>query len=378
MSSFLSQLDHRDKGNRLVVIGGGSWGTTLAKLLSPYYPLSLWVRTEDQALQIKRDRENRRYLPSIPLPPAVEVEVVGEVSPLPTDIIILAVPAHQLRVTLHRIASGYLHQPVVIGTKGLEWTGGERLKTCSQVVSEVLPGAPFVVWGGPNIAEEIARGLPTRAVLASDDPHLLSRVARRLTTPMLTFEFSRDVRGVELCSALKGLIAIALGLVDGLELGVNFAALVLTYGLQELGTLSELLGISPSTIYSIAGLGDSLASGLSPRGRNRTFGKLLAQGYSPRQAQRKVGMVVEGLFILLSISQWDSLDLPLPLFSFLKTVVLPWGESDSSDSSLNLPSVEAMPDRCLTPAHIRDLLVETILHYPRLSPRHIQKVPLVV
>ncbi|MFN3821151.1 MAG: NAD(P)H-dependent glycerol-3-phosphate dehydrogenase [bacterium] len=358
-----------------MVIGGGSWGTTLAKLFSPYYPLILGVRTCEQAIQIKRDRENRRYLPGIPLPPELEVEGLGEVSFLPNDILILAVPAHQLRATLHQLASQYLHQPVVIGTKGLEWTGGERLKTCSQVVSEVLPEAPLVVWGGPNISWEIAKGLPARAVLASEDPHLLSRVARRLTTPQLTFEFSRDVRGVELCSALKGLIAIALGLVDGLGLGVNCAALVLTYGLQELVTLADLLGISPATIYGIAGLGDSLASGLSPRGRNRTFGQLLAQGYSPRQAQQKVGMVVEGLFILLTLSQWDSLDLPLPLFSFLKTVVLPNGDGNSF---LNLTSDESMPDSSVTPPQIRDRLIETILHYPRMSRRHILKVPQVV
>lgn len=347
---------------RVVIVGGGNWGTALALLEAEQRPVLLWTRTEQQAEELNRTRENRTYLPGITLPERIEVGVIGSVPLNPFDIVILAVPTQHLREAVITLKPCYHQQIVIAASKGLEVAGGASLRTPSQVVQEEIPGAPLVVWGGPNIAGEIAKGLPARAILAASDMSLLVQASQNLRTSRLTFEFTRDVRGVELCSAVKGLIAIALGMVEELGLGVNFASLVLTYGLREFVALAEFLGISPATIYGIAGLGDAAASGLSPQGRNRMFGKLIAQGFSFQEAQQKVGMAVEGLFILLTLTEWEMLEIPLPLFSVIRKIVFPPLNLSPMSSSNGELSVNGKSHKEM----VRDALIEAVLNYPRL------------
>ena len=141
----------------------------------------------------------------------------------------------------------------------------------------------------------MAAGLPSKAVLASHDLTALTKVARSLRNQTLIFELSRDVDGVELCAALKGVIAVGVGIVDGLALGDNMTALLMTSGLREFVEIAEFLEIRHKTIYGIAGLGDLITTCISPNSRNRRFGRLLGQGVSTEEALKQVGMVVEGV-----------------------------------------------------------------------------------
>jgi len=235
-------------------------------------------------------------------------------------------------------------QIVVNSAKGFEH---HSMKTLSQVIEDVLPGVQLVVWSGPNIAHEIALGKPARAVLAGRDMSVLSRTARCLRNDGISFEISRDVRGVELCASLKGILAIAVGIADGLELGDNFIGLLISYGLGEFAAIAEFMGIPKATIYGIAGLGDCLTSSLSPYGRNRRFGRLIGKNTQPEDAMQQVGMVVEGVQMMMTITELEDLNVATPLFSMVKRIIFdPNGD-------------------------IRDLIVDTVMNYNVDTPSRI-------
>ena len=313
----LSDLKSGASGD-LVVVGAGNWGTTLARLLAPHRRTRLWTRTAQHAEAILGTGENQKYLPGLRLPPELVVEPFGASAPKPEDLILIAVPSHQVRAVAEQLLPIWEGQIIVNTAKGYEH---HSMKTLSQVIQELLPAAQLVVWSGPNIAGELAVGKPTRAVLAGRDMAVLTRAVRMLRNGQVSFEISRDVRGVELCASLKGIIAITIGLADGLELGDNFIGLLVAYGLREFAAVAEFMGIAKDTIYGIAGLGDCVTSSLSPSGRNRRFGKLVGQGMPSEQAVQEVGMVVEGVQMLLTITELEDLSVPTPLFSAVKKIV---------------------------------------------------------
>lgn len=331
----------------IVVVGAGNWGTTLAMLLAPHRSTRLWTRSREHADQINRSGVNEKYLPGIDLPSQLDIEPIGDSPIAMDDLIIIAVPSHQVRTVTQQLQPNWSGQIVVNSAKGFEH---HSMKTLSQVIEDVLPGVPLVVWSGPNIAHEIALGKPARAVLAGRDMSVLSRTARCLRNDGISFEISRDVRGVELCASLKGILAIAIGIADGLDLGDNFLGLLISYGLGEFAAIAEFMGIPKPTIYGIAGLGDCLTSCLSPFGRNRRFGNLIGNGTSPGEAMKQVGMVVEGVQMMLTITELEDLNVATPLFSMVKRIIFnPNGD-------------------------IRNLIVDTIMHYNVYTPSRIPAV----
>jgi len=303
---------------KIVVIGAGNWGTTLAHIFSAEHDVLLCTRTSEHAESINRDRENIKYLKGIGL--SGRVRAARHLSePFEyDDIIVVSVPSNQVRHIAHDLNGRLLSQPLICASKGFEHSS---MKTMSEVLHDEIPSAPIVVLTGPNIAREIAEGKPTKAILASKDFAAVSRVVKTLKNDLIAFEICNDVKGVELCAALKGIIAIGVGIADGLGLGMNFMGVLMTYGLREFTRISEFLGVSPKTIYGIAGLGDMIATCLSPDSRNRKFGFMLGRGAEPESALRNVGMVVEGVQMAKTIAELENLNIPIPLFATIAKII---------------------------------------------------------
>jgi len=313
---------------KIIVIGAGNWGTTLACLFGKSNRVSLWTHNPDHAAEMNASRENRRYLSGIIFPDSLSAvpmfgEEIGK-----EDVVVMVVPSRVVPQVSRELRPRLNGQPLVCASKGFQHS---TFKTMSQVVIDAIPDSPLIVLSGPNIAREIAMGKPTKAVLASDNLQALSSVTRLFRNDLLSFEISRDVQGVELCAALKGVIAIGVGIADGLELGDNFIGVLMTYGLREFVAIAEFLGISHKTIYGIAGLGDLIATCMSRNSRNRRFGALLGRGASTDDALREVGMVVEGVQMAKTIVDMGELNISIPLFSTIAEIIFS-GNDHVSDS----------------------------------------------
>jgi len=300
------------------VIGAGNWGTTLAKLFADTSDVILCTHSAEHADEINSNHENKRYLSGILLPSSLMAVALSEVVFKPDASVVLAVPSRALPDLVHELRPRLNGNPLVCATKGFQHAS---FKTMGQLVRESIPESPLIVLSGPNIARELAAGLPSKAVLASHNLTVLTRVARALRNNTLVFELSRDVDGVELCAALKGVIAVGVGIADGLELGDNMTALLMTYGLREFVEIAEFLEIRHKTIYGIAGLGDLITTCISPNSRNRRFGRLLGQGVLTADALIQVGMVVEGVQMARTIVEMGDLNIRIPLFSTIAKAI---------------------------------------------------------
>ena len=300
------------------VIGAGNWGTTLAKLFASANEVSLCTHSVEHAAEINELHENRRYLAGISLPPLLTAVPLADAVFAPDDVVVLAVPSYALPELSQTVRSRVAGLPLVCATKGFQHA---TFKTMGQLVRETIPESPLIVLSGPNIARELAAGLPSKAVLASHDLTALTKTARALRNDTLIFELSRDVDGVELCAALKGVIAVGVGIADGLALGDNMTALLMTSGLREFVEIAEFLEIRHKTIYGIAGLGDLITTCISPNSRNRRFGRLLGQGIPTKEALAQVGMVVEGVQMARTIVEMGDLNISIPLFSTIARAI---------------------------------------------------------
>jgi glycerol-3-phosphate dehydrogenase (NAD(P)+) len=269
---------------RFLVAGAGSWGTAFAHLLVQRgHDVVLGCRTAEQAESIATSGRNARYLPK------VDLRAVGAVAlddaPGDVDVAVVAVPSKWFADVVARLPGG---APVLSLTKGLDPATGERL-------SSRVEGRPVAVLSGPNIAEEIAVGLPTAAVIASDDGFLAGRLQHAINSSVFRTYVNPDIVGVELCAAAKNVIALAAGGVDGLDLGDNAKASLITRGLAEMARLGEAAGARSETFAGLAGMGDLIVTCWSAQGRNRRAGELIAQGRTPDEAAAEIGQTVEGL-----------------------------------------------------------------------------------
>lgn len=304
------------------VIGAGNWGTTLAQLFAAGNEVTLCTSSAQHAEEINAGRENQRYLPGIPLCASLTALPLALCRFEPDDIVALAVPSRALPELALGLRPRLAGNPLVCATKGFQHAS---FKTMGQLVRETIPESPLIVLSGPNIARELAAGLPSKAVLASHDLTALTRTARALRNETLIFELSRDVDGIELCAALKGVIAVGVGIADGLSLGDNMTALLMTYGLREFVEIAEFLEIRHKTIYGIAGLGDLITTCISPNSRNRRFGRLLGQGVTTEEALKQVGMVVEGVQMARTIVEMGDLNISIPLFAMIARAIFQEG-----------------------------------------------------
>jgi len=283
-------------GAARAVVGAGTWGTTLALLLARSGPVTLIARDKEQAAALAETRENARYLPGVMLP--VEIEVVTELEALRDahDLVILAVPSGAMRAVCAAAEPSIAPEAVLLSVaKGIE---RGSLRRMTQVVVEEIPSAAgrVAAMSGPNLALEVARGLPASSVIGAEDEAVSDRVIAILASRSFRLYRNRDVIGVELCGALKNIIAIAAGATDRLGFGDNGKAGLITRGLAEMTRLGVAAGANPLTFAGLAGIGDVLATCSSSLSRNHQLGVELAEGRRWTDIEGNLPGVAEGAY----------------------------------------------------------------------------------
>jgi glycerol-3-phosphate dehydrogenase (NAD(P)+) len=299
---------------RVAVVGAGAWGTTLAILVGRVEPVILLTHDADAAARIESARENVRRLPGVALPDSVHVTADPSELAAVADLVIFATPSAHLRATVQRVAA---HVPptadLLSVVKGLE--AGSLLRM-TEVIAVAGGFAPRRIGAlsGPNLAGEIARGLPASAVVAAEDPQLADRIVERLGRREFRLYVNRDVLGVELCGALKNILAIAAGAVDELGFGDNGKAGLMTRGLAEMTRLGVAAGANPVTFAGLAGLGDLIATCGSTLSRNHRLGTELAKGRSWSEIEAALPGVAEGAYTVdaaLALAARHRVEMPI-------------------------------------------------------------------
>ncbi|MCI2425882.1 NAD(P)-dependent glycerol-3-phosphate dehydrogenase [Candidatus Acetothermia bacterium] len=298
----------------LTVIGAGGWGCAFARVTAKSgHNVILWVRDPVNASAIDRLRENRRYLPGVILPDNLRItaslkEAIG------SEILVLAVPSFAVREMVEKISAlpASRDRKIFINlAKGLDRTSGKRLST---VIEETAgPKAVFTL-AGPSHAEEVGRDMPTAVVLAGKDLALGKELQRSLSTPRFRIYLSDDIKGVEYCSTIKNIIAIATGVADGLGYGDNSRGAVITRGLAEMVLFGRVFDIREETLFGLSGLGDLVATCTSNHSRNRRVGYQIGQGEPIADILRQMTMVAEGVYateIIHRLAIREELEMPI-------------------------------------------------------------------
>jgi glycerol-3-phosphate dehydrogenase (NAD(P)+) len=276
---------------KITVLGAGAWGTAIAVSLSARHRTMLWSNDPAHCRRLLADRRNQRFLPEIELPAQIGVEADFGIALAGAELVLVATPTAALHEMLVRLAP--LRKPVVWLCKGFE---PQRAMLPHQLAADVLaPGSACGALSGPSFALEVARGLPTALTLASADAGFCEATARALNGPRLRVYFSTDIAGVEIGGAVKNVMAIATGIADGLGLGANARAALITRGLAEITRLGVKLGGRPETFTGLTGAGDLILTCTGDLSRNRQVGLSLAQGKKLDDILRELGHVAEGV-----------------------------------------------------------------------------------
>jgi glycerol-3-phosphate dehydrogenase (NAD(P)+) len=279
---------------KLAIIGGGSWGTALAIALEPRAEsLRLWVFEPDLAERMRRTRENDIFLPDFTLLPRIEITSELPCALDAAEIVLGVMPSRHARGIYSRMQQ-YLAPGTILvsATKGLEQNSLLRM---SQVIAEVVPGSRIAILSGPTFAREVARGEPAAVVVSSEDEEVAKTVQRAFSGPTFRLYTNTDPVGVEIGGALKNVIAIAAGVCQGLGLGNNTQAALITRGLAEITRLAVAMGARPATLAGLAGLGDLVLTCSGDLSRNRRVGIELAHGKTLREILDSTPMVAEGV-----------------------------------------------------------------------------------
>ena len=278
---------------QVTVLGGGSWGTTVASLAAAHSRAVLWARDEDVAREVAADHRNSRYLPELDLHPDLEATTSLEEAVEAADVLVLGVPSQGMRAALEAAAPHVRPWiPIVSLAKGLE--AGTRLRP-TEVIDQVLPGHPAGVLSGPNLAREVLAGYAAAAVMAMPDEHIARSLQAIFASRVFRVYTGTDVLGCELGGVLKNVIAIAAGMGEGLGVGDNTRALVITRGLAEVTRLGTAMGGRQETFAGLTGLGDLMATCMSPLSRNRRVGEELARGRTIDEIAADMNQVAEGV-----------------------------------------------------------------------------------
>ena len=278
----------------LTILGAGSWGTALALLLSRKdQSVRLWSHEEKHVQEMQSEGVNGNYLPDHPFPKSLRVYHDLEASLKGVTDILIVVPSFAFQAVVHRIKP-YVnsHGRIAWGTKG--FSTGHRL--LHEVVELELGRLPVAALSGPSLATEVAAGLPTALTVASNDTKFSHDLIERLHSPYLRVYQNNDLIGVEICGSVKNILAIATGISDGLALGANARAALITRGLSEMGRLVMALGGQQKTLIGLAGLGDLVLTCTDNQSRNRQFGLALGEGVNRKNAEQAVGRAIEGLY----------------------------------------------------------------------------------
>ena len=306
---------------KFAVIGAGGWGTALACILAANHDsVVLWAHNPDIAEELNTRRTNETYLSGVAIPGGITAthstdELAG------ADVYVVTVPTQYIRATFSEYSFPIRDRIVVSGSKGIE--RGTLLRV-SEILGDVagVPGHLFAALTGPSHAEEAARGVPTTVVAAAADPEVAADVQRNFSTPTFRVYTSGDVVGAELGGALKNIIAISAGIIDGLELGDNTKAALMTRGLVEITRLGVAMGAQPLTFSGLSGLGDLIVTCMSRHSRNRWVGEQIGRGKSLEQVLRETKKVAEGVPTTVSaLALGRKYDVELPIVEQVHAVL---------------------------------------------------------
>jgi glycerol-3-phosphate dehydrogenase (NAD(P)+) len=297
---------------RVAVLGAGSWGTTVATLTSHNAPTLLWARRPEVAEEVERQHSNERYLPETRLPEDLRATASLEEAVRDADLLVMGVPSHGFRAVLEQ-AAPFVRPwvPVLSLAKGLE--EGSQLRM-TEVIGQVMPQHRAGVLTGPNLAREILAGYAAASVVAIDDSMIASQVQDLFRSGLFRVYTNRDVTGCELGGALKNVIAIASGMGDGMGVGDNTRAAVITRGLAEVTRLGVAMGGETQTFAGLAGMGDLIATCVSPQSRNRYVGEQLGRGNKIEQIIAEMHMVAEGVKtsrVVMELAGRYGVDMPI-------------------------------------------------------------------
>nr|WP_022891789.1 NAD(P)H-dependent glycerol-3-phosphate dehydrogenase [Agromyces subbeticus] len=302
-------------GKRVAVLGAGSWGTTFAKILADGgADVVLWARRPELAREIQEGKRNSDYLPGVNLPLGLRATSRLDLALAGAEQVYVSVPSQSLRENLVAMAP-HLHAEATVVSlmKGVEKSTGKRM---SEVIAEVLriDPAQIAVISGPNLALEIAKEQPTAAVVSSTSLETAQAVASVARNRYFRSFVNTDVIGTEFGGVLKNLIAVAIGIVDGVGYGENTKASIITRGLVEMTDFAVAYGAHPETLAGLAGLGDLIATSQSPLSRNNTAGRLLGQGYHLNDVVNQMQQTTEGLASVgpvLELARAMGVDMPI-------------------------------------------------------------------
>ncbi|MCZ6784486.1 MAG: NAD(P)H-dependent glycerol-3-phosphate dehydrogenase [Proteobacteria bacterium] len=297
---------------RVSVLGAGSFGTTIAHLATRNAPTLLWCRRAETAEEVNAQHRNARYLPDYSLSPELRATASLEEAVREADVLVMGVPSHGMREVLNGVAAHIRPWvPVISLAKGLEPDTHLRM---TQVIREVLPEHRAGVLTGPNLAKEIMTGFAAASVIAFDDADVARQLQGVFHSGVFRVYTNRDVVGCELGGALKNVIAIATGMGDGLGVGDNTRAAVITRGLAELTRLGVAMGGEPATFAGLAGIGDLLATCTSRQSRNRHVGEQLGRGRTIDEIIAEMNQVAEGVKttrVVMELGVKHDVDLPI-------------------------------------------------------------------
>ncbi|TGD84408.1 NAD(P)H-dependent glycerol-3-phosphate dehydrogenase [Mycolicibacterium sp. CH28] len=297
----------------VVVLGGGSWGTTVASICARRGPTLQWVRSEETAKDINENRRNSRYLgDDVELSETLRATTDFAEAADCADVVVMGVPSHGFRGVLTELSKELRPWvPVVSLVKGLEQGTNMRM---SQIVDEILPGHPAGILAGPNIAREVADGYAAAAVLAMPDQHLAANLAKMFRTKRFRVYTTDDVVGVEMAGALKNVYAIAVGMGYSLGIGENTRAMVMTRAVREMSKLGEAIGGQRDTFAGLAGMGDLIVTCTSKRSRNRHVGEELGSGKTVQEIIDSMNQVAEGVkaaSVIMEFAEKYGLNMPI-------------------------------------------------------------------
>jgi len=294
------------------LLGGGSWGTTVASLVTRNVPVTLWARNPETVIEINTRHTNEKYLPGASLPEKlVATNDIAE-AVRDADVVVMGIPSQNFRKVLEEVKKHIrAWVPVISLTKGLELDTGMRM---TEIISEVLPGHPVGVLTGPNLAREIMAGQAAASVIAMEDEIIVRELQKVFQSGLFRVYTNTDVIGCELGGVLKNIIAIAVGMGDGQGAGDNTRSALITRGLAEVTRLGVAIGGRPETFAGLAGMGDMIATCTSPQSRNRHVGVELGKGRDMQDIIDEMVMVAEGAKsapAVIALSEKYAIEMPI-------------------------------------------------------------------
>jgi len=297
---------------RIAVIGAGSWGTTVASVASHNCPTILWARNPEIADEVNTQRTNTRYLGTSRLSRDLRATASMAEAVSPADVVVMGVPSHGFRAMLELVSEHVRPWvPIISLSKGLEQ---DTLLRMTEVIAQVLPGHPAGVLTGPNLAREIISGYAAASVVAMEDDTIVRELQQVFKSRMFRVYTNQDVIGCEIGGALKNVIAISAGMGDGLGVGDNTKAAVIARGLAELTRLGVAMGGQPHTFAGLAGMGDLVATCMSPQSRNRYVGEQLGKGRTIQEIIDEMHMVAEGVKtsrVVMELAERYKVEMPI-------------------------------------------------------------------